>query len=68
MKIKNDMNMTNSTILKQSENNSSATYVLNLVGLIAGGVVAVASLVAMSPVGFFAGLAGAMFCLDGVRS
>ncbi len=67
MKIKKDIDMTNSTFSQQIGNSLSTAYVLNFLGVIAGGMVAVASLVAMSPIGFFLGLAGAMFCLDGVR-
>jgi len=58
--------MNNSTSLSESKN-YSVSYALNFVGLIAGAAVCATSLATMSPVGFFAGLAAAMYCLDGVR-
>lgn len=66
MKLKTDTNMTNSTLARR-DSSISTSYVLNFIGLIAGATVALASLVTLSPIGFFTGLAGAMFCLDGVR-
>lgn len=46
---------------------TSLTCVLNLLGLFAGVAVAVTSMWLGSPIGFFIGLAGALYCVDGVR-
>lgn len=59
--------MTNSTALRQPAKPLSASYVINAIGLIAGATVAAASLATLSPLSFFAGLAAALFCLDGTR-
>ncbi|MCM1309582.1 MAG: hypothetical protein NC301_00970 [Bacteroides sp.] len=59
--------MTNLTTLQQNEKNLTAAYVLNFLGVVAGGTVAAVSLATMSPIGFFAGIAAAMFCLDGIK-
>lgn len=66
MKLKNSETMTNSTSL-QSEKSRAAAGVVNIIGLIAGALIAAASLATLSPIGFFGGLAGALFCLDGMR-
>ncbi len=62
--------MTDSTSLsaRQRCTAPSLSFILNLIGVIAGGLVALVSLVAwLSPIGFFSGLVGAFFCLDPVR-
>lgn len=47
---------------------NSLTLTLNILGVVAGTTVALASAIAWaSPTGFFAGIAGAFFCLDPLR-
>lgn len=58
--------MTQTTQLEESKK-ISAAYVMNLIGVIAGSIISVAALTIMSPIGFFGGLAGTLFCLDGIR-
>lgn len=67
LKTRNDMNASTLTPVSTSWR-ISMQFVLNLAGLIGGAAVALASLIGWgSPIGFFSGLAAAMYCLDGVR-
>lgn len=64
--------MTTSAITSANRSRHSAapslSYILNLFGVIAGAGVALTSLIGWgSPIGFFCGVAGAFYCLDGVR-
>ncbi len=72
MKLNHTKVMTPSAISSSNRSRRSAapslSYVFNFMGVIAGAGVAVASLIGWSsPIGFFCGLAGALYCVDGVR-
>ncbi len=72
MKLNQTKAMTTSAITSEKCNRPSAAsslaHVLNLLGVIAGAGVALISMIGWgSPIGFFCGLAGALYCLDGVR-
>lgn len=52
----------------RSANVRTLSFMLNLLGVIAGAATALASIAAWaSPIGFFSGVAAAFYCLDPVR-
>lgn len=71
MKLNQTEIMTTSAITPANRRRTAVrtfSYVLNFVGVIAGAAVALAALIGWgSPIGFFSGLAGGFFGLDGVR-
>ncbi|MDE6513722.1 MAG: hypothetical protein K2L05_06020 [Muribaculaceae bacterium] len=60
--------ITSASSRQRRQSAPSFAAIANLAGVIAGGILALVSLVGWgSPIGFFSGVAGAFYCLDAVR-